>query len=325
MARFRAALRPAGTRNPGPLLLGGDAMRTRFELALFDDRELGTLRAAAEEALAEVRRVETMLSAFRHDSLLHELNARAADAPVRTDPELIALLARAGALTARLDGAFDPTVGALTALLRRGTRTAQAWEQARAGVGFARVVRLDIEASTASLANHAACLDLGAIGKGYALERVLAVLAEAGIERALVHGGTSSVCALEPPGGAGLAVAVAHPRRTKAPLAWAHVGRQSLSVSVASGARAGTGTSPTVDPRTGRAVRSTLQAAALADDPVQAEALSTALVVLGTDGLDLVRQRFPGASALVAARPPRGATGALRVELQGPGFSLQPP
>src|SRR5262245_48339833 len=94
-------------------------MRTRFELVLADDRDPVSLRAAGEEALEEIARVEAELSAFRRDSLLARVNAEAAVRPVLVDPELFALLERMGALAARLDGAFDPTIGALLAVLRR--------------------------------------------------------------------------------------------------------------------------------------------------------------------------------------------------------------
>jgi FAD:protein FMN transferase len=191
------------------LVLSAEAMNTRFELVLADERAAESLRAAGEEALDEIARVEGELSAFRRDSILFQLNAEAAGRPVTVDGVVFAFLARAGALSAAVEGAFDLTIGAITGPLRAGRAPAP---DAAARIGFGRMVRLDPGARTVRFAAEGVCLDPGAIGKGYALERVVVLLREAGIGRALLHGGTSSVYGLGAPAGtAGWRVAVADP------------------------------------------------------------------------------------------------------------------
>ena len=84
---------PAGAAPP-PVLLACAAMATRFELVLHgDDRP--RLRAAGEEALGVIRRLETQLSCYRATSDVSRINALAADAPVPVEPGLFALLLRA--------------------------------------------------------------------------------------------------------------------------------------------------------------------------------------------------------------------------------------
>src|SRR5438874_877881 len=89
-------------------------MNTVFEVAAWG-RERRYLETAAQEALAEVQRLERQLSMFREDSDVFELNARAAYGPVPVDPRLFRLLEWAKRLSAETGGAFDIT---MTPLLR---------------------------------------------------------------------------------------------------------------------------------------------------------------------------------------------------------------
>src|SRR5437870_1587280 len=97
---------------PEPLLLARHAMATRFEIALPGDDQV-RLRAAGEEALAEIERLEAQLSFYRASSEISDLNARAAAEPVAVDPRLFRLLQRARTLSEATEGAFDITVATL--------------------------------------------------------------------------------------------------------------------------------------------------------------------------------------------------------------------
>src|SRR6185503_10192694 len=175
------------------------AMATRFEIVLHGENEVG-LRAAAEEALDEIERLEAQLNLYQPTSEISHINARAAFEPVRVEPSLFRLLQHAQRLSEETDGAFDITVAPLMRCwgFMRGTGrlpdpadVAKALEQ----VGMRRV-RLDEEHFAVSFAREGVMLDLGSIGKGYALERAAELLREAGIHSGLLHGGTSTVYAL---------------------------------------------------------------------------------------------------------------------------------
>src|SRR5438132_1383179 len=88
------------------------AMNTRFEIVLHGENA-AALRAAGEEALAEVERVEGQLSIFRSGSEIARVNARAAFEPVRVSPPVFALLQRAKELHDQCGGAFDITIAPL--------------------------------------------------------------------------------------------------------------------------------------------------------------------------------------------------------------------
>lgn len=303
-----------------PVVLGREAMRTRFEIVMVDDRDPVSLQAAAEAALDEIERVEQELSAFRHDSPLARINVEAADQPVLVDPGMLQFLLRARALSASLEGAFDPTVGAFLSLLRRGEQAPESWAAARARVGFDRVL-LDLDARTVAFTQAGVKLDAGAVGKGYALERAEAILREAGVMNALIHGGTSSVCALgAPPGQPGWVVAVQDPIEPGRGLARVTLRDQALGVSGIHGRVYQVGEQRrghVVDPRSGASVCHTVLAAAVTAVAADADALSTALLVLGADALERLAARFPGCS-LLTVTPDHDDH---RIDVIGPAFA----
>jgi thiamine biosynthesis lipoprotein len=192
------------------------AMATRFELVLHGDNPV-RLRAAGEEALGEIERLEAQLSLYVATSEIAHLNALAARAPVRVTPSLFRLLQHAQRLHAETGGAFDITIAPLVRCwgFMGGTGhwpDPAALAAARACLGMDRV-ELDPGQLTVRFAREGVMLDLGAIGKGYAIERAADLLREAGVTSALLHGGTSTVYALgHPPEAEHWTVAVEAPR-----------------------------------------------------------------------------------------------------------------
>jgi len=262
-------------------------MRTRFEIVLADDRDPTFLRAAAEQALAEISRVEAELSPYRPGSTIAAINSAPVGKAVRLDPLVFGLLSQAADLTTKLQGAFDLSVGAVTAA-QRGFIDGEATRPA------AGALHLDADAMTATRLRAPLRLDTGAVGKGWALERALAILRDIGLTNAFLHGGTSSVRAMGPgPAGRGWKVAL--------PDLVAPIGLVDRSLSVSSSvsqlfASDADLCSHIIDPRTGAPVTRPLTAAVLHEDGVVAEAISTALVVLGPEGVEPVRRSFPAAT-----------------------------
>jgi thiamine biosynthesis lipoprotein len=169
-----------------------------------------------------------------------------------------------------------------------------------------RRVRLDAETQTVRFTAAGVRLDPGAIGKGHALDRALAVLREAGVRRALLHGGTSSVYGLGAPSrGRAWQVAVQDPMNPDGRLARVALRDRALGVSSIFGrlfVRGRERVGHVLDPRSGRPVDHTVLAAVIADSATDADALSTALLVLGRGGVRQLARRFPGAGFLVAGR-----------------------
>src|SRR3989442_7845792 len=92
--------------------LARHAMATRFEIVLHGENEVG-LRAAAEEALDEIERLEAQLNLYQPTSEISHINARAALEPVRVEPSLFRLLQHAQRMSRETESAFDITVAPL--------------------------------------------------------------------------------------------------------------------------------------------------------------------------------------------------------------------
>jgi len=261
-----------------------EAMACRFEVLLSGEDHRHT--AAAREALAEADRLDAAWSIYRDDSAITLLNRRAAAAPVVVDGELFALLARARDLWQRCDGAFDITTTPLSrcwGFVARDGRipNADTIEAARAVVGLDR---LTLEAASRSVrfAAPGVEINLGAIGKGAAVDAVAARLVQRGVRHALVSAAGSSVVAIGGRDG-GFAVEVTSPlverplarlRLRRGALGTSGIGRQAI---VQDGRRFG----HVIDPRTGWPASGIISASVVAGDAATADALSTAMLIGG--------------------------------------------
>ncbi len=298
-------------------------MGTRFELVLYGERE-SYLRTAGEEALDEIARLEAQLSLYRPDSDISDLNARAAYEAVPVDPRLFALLALAQRLSEETGGAFDMTVAPLMrcwGFVGGSGRMPSEAEitAARECVGMQHV-RLDPTRYTVRFDRAGVSLDLGAIGKGYAIERAVGLLRDNGITSALLHGGTSTVYGLGvPPDAAAWMVAIQRPFATEA---GDHVMQvplrdRVLSVSAPHGKwfeAAGRRYGHVLDPRTGYPTSRAQLAALILDSATESDALSTALLTLGAEGLPAITANRSEAFALVAVE---NEDGRLQIFTQG--------
>lgn len=303
------------------ITLARHAMATRFELVLNGSNPV-SLRAAGEEALDEIDRLENRLSLFRPASEIARVNAHAAREPVRVTPEVFALLQHARQLHAETRGTFDITVAPLVRCwgFHDGAGRLpqpEALVQARACVGM-NLVELNEADYTVRFARPGVMLDLGAIGKGYAIERAAELLREAGVSSALLHGGTSTIYALgQPARDQHWQLAIENPRtemnrvagKTAStlapPLTQVSLKDEALSVSAVWGKcfiAEGKVLGHVLDPRTGAPATGALLAAVVLPSATETDALSTALLTLGLEGLEAVSSFRAGMRALVVGQ-----------------------
>jgi len=290
------------------LTLARHAMATRFEIVLHGD-DSKALRAAGEEALNEIERLEAQLSLYRPTSEVFHINARAAREPVKVSPSLFALLKHAKQLHAETDGAFNVTIAPLVRCwgFMNGDGHVPGDDEiaaARALVGL-HLVRLDARELTVQFERDGVMLDLGAIGKGYAVEKAAEILRDAGIASALLHGGTSTVCAIGAPPDAEawkIALATSPGAPVEAPAIL--LKDESLSVSGVRGKffQAGDQTfGHVLDPRTGRPTQGIALAAVVLPSATETDALSTALLVAGEAGRARIEALRPGMRTVLIA------------------------
>lgn len=300
------------------------AMAADFQIYL----NAGQHPRAEETALAAldlVEQLEEQMTVYREHSELSAINRRAAEQAVEVEPRLFELLSRAVEFSRATVGAFDITAGPLSKLwgfTRRQGRFPDPAEieATMQAVGWQRL-QLDPAARTIRFEQPGVQLNLGAIGKGFALDRCGELLAEAGVTDFVMHGGHSSVLACGSRAGRdtpGWPIAVRHPLKPDVRLGELRLCNRALGTS-------GSGTQffhhqgrrfgHVLDPRRGWPAEGTLSATVLAADAATADALSTAFYVLGFEAAKEFCQQHPGLAAIFVC--PTSRAGGIEVRTIG--------
>ncbi len=269
-------------------------------------RDAEALPPIVGEALDEIDRVDRLLSHYRRDSPLSRLNRDAANGPCAVESELLDFLNECLGWSRESDGAFDVTVGPLMkawGFFHDEGRVPQEDELARAldVVGYRHVV-LDREKGTVRFDRPGVELDLGGIGKGYAVDRVVQLLRRRGVASALVNLGGSSVYGLgAPPGRSAWEIGIQDPSDARKIALTVRLRDRALSV--AGGyerffEKDGVTYSHIMDPRTGRPVQGVLSVAVLTATATTGDALDDVLFVQGVERAGTFLERFRSTAAL---------------------------
>ena len=276
------------------------------------------LAGAVSAALDEVDRLDGLLSNYREDTPLARLNRAAARGPVPVEPELAELLAVCLRWSRDSEGAFDVTVGPLMKawgfFRDEGRLPAEAeLRGALSVVGYRHVV-LNRERHTVRFEREGVELDLGGIGKGYAADRVVALLRRRGIRSALVNLGGSSVYGLgAPPGTEAWEIGIQDPTDPGRTAASVRLRDRALSVAGRYGRffeKDGVTYSHIMDPRTGRPAQGVLSVAVVSASATDGDALDDVLFVQGlSHAREFVARLEPRAEASVYYFLPQAGTG----------------
>jgi thiamine biosynthesis lipoprotein len=270
-------------------------------------------RGAGSEAIAaaftEIERLDGILSDYDPASELSRLSAAApTPEPVAVGADLWRVLVAAESLRERSAGAFDIAIGPLTSLWRQARKSGRlprpaklAAARAAAGPG---TVELVPETRSVRLPKPGTRLDPGGIGMGYAADRALEVLARRGIAAAMIDASGDVLVSAPPPGTAGWRIAVAPLRPggegeaivlARAAVTTSGDAYQGVEID-------GVRYSHVVDPRSGLGVAGPTTVTLVAPDATTADALATAVSVLGHEAGPAVIGAFPGCSARFAWR-----------------------
>lgn len=281
-------------------------MGTTFRVVLYaSDRDSAAV--ASRAAFNRIARLDAIMSDYSETSELALLCRQSGVGPVQISDDLFQVLAAAQRMAERTGGAFDVTVGPVSRLWRRARRTGELPDPARLTrarelVDY-RCLRLDPETRTASLEKRGMLLDLGGIAKGFAAHEALAVIRNRGIHVALVAAGGDIAVSGPPPGKSGWKVGIATPTSTRGPLQSVMISDSAVSTSGDLEQHveiAGIRYSHILDPRSGVPITGRSSVTVLAPTSTLADALATAVSVLGPEsGLGLI-DSIPGASAMIA-------------------------
>ena len=251
---------------------------------------------AVLEALESLDAIESRLTIYRDDSEIAQVNRSAADQPVQLSQPTFDLLQRAIEWSRRTNGAFDVTAGPLVeawGFTQRSGRkpSAEQIDQARHLVGY-EGLQLTQADRTVRFTRPGMSINLGAIGKGDALDRLAADLRGQGIEDFLIHGGNSSVIAVgnqNPSVDSGWPIGIAHPTKSERRLGGVWLKDTALATSGSGkqffhhrGKRYG----HVIDPRTGYPAGDLLALTVLMPSAADADACATGMFVMGSEEID---------------------------------------
>ena len=300
-------LAPPSSDTPLLLHLRRRAMATHFEIIL----PFGTPGAVemGEEAFELLDALEQQMTVYRESSEISRLNRRAFGGPVRVEYRLFGLLELAARIHRDTEGAYDITAGALIKAwgFFRGPRRVPGrggTSRLREKVGM-QWATLDAERRTVRFQRPGLEINLGSIGKGYALDRLARLLRdEWGVSRMLLHGGTSSVYArgCPPEDERGWQVAILHPWDRQRRLARVWLRDRALGTSAATHQHLeynGQKLGHLLDPRTGWPASGIASASVLAASAAEADALSTAFYVGGLELAQRYCAAHPGITAIL--------------------------
>ena len=285
------------------------AMGTSITFKIWTDREVAA-RAAMEDALAEIKRIEAMMTTWSETSEVSKINAAAGGAPVPVSPELIDVLDGARAIHDASEGVFDITFYGLKGLWKfdedmTNDIPSEAAIKERLPLVDGSKVMIDHAAHTVTLAKKGMAINLGGIAKGYAVDRAAAVLAKNGFTDVVVQAG-GDLLVKGRKGEAAWTVGIRDPR---GPIddffALAPIVDASFSTAgdyerafVKDGKRY----HHILDPRTGHPATACRSVTVLAKDALTADELDDAVFILGPEkGLPLIEARDGVGAVIVTA------------------------
>ena len=277
-------------------------MGTRVAVELWsEDRALA--ERAMDAVIAEMRRTDELMSTYKPESQLSQVNAHAHERPVQVDPDIIEVVERSFEVSRMSGGAFDITyasVGYLYDYRAHQKPTDAQIAAALPGVDY-RKVQVDREAHTIRFLREGVRIDLGGIAKGYAVDRAVQHLRELGIRHAMVNAGGDTRL-LGDRRGKPWMVGIRDPRSA---------GRVVMRVPLADEAISTSGDyeryfeedgvlyHQILVPSTGRSARGVRSATVIGPDATLTDGLSTTLFVLGVErGMQLIA-RLPGVEAVM--------------------------
>lgn len=263
-------------------------MGTTYTVALYGPDRFA-LDAALEDAFEEVQRLDLQMSNYRPDSEWSRLNRDAAKGPVKVSQETIDLLERCLEYSRRSQGAFDITVGPLMKIWGFYKGSGRIPHRAEIRTAMSRVgwrkIQVDRRASTVRFLSQVE-IDPGGIGKGYAVDRMVAVLKRLGVKSGFITAGRSSMYAIGAPPHEpkGWRVEIPNPRDSRKVEKIFYLKDQSMATSGSAEkffAAGGKIYSHIMDPRTGYPASGMLQVSVVAPQAIDSEAWTKPFFILG--------------------------------------------
>ena len=273
-------------------------MGNRFEFTVIAANEQEG-NVAINAAIAEVQRIENLLTTFSDLSQTSLINANAGLSPVKVEEEVINLIERSIRVSEITDGAFDITYGSIDKRLWNfdpdmTSLPDEATALKSVGLIDYRNVILNKEKSTVFLKNKGMRIGFGGIGKGYAADKAKLMLQKLGIKSGIVNAAGDLITWGTQASGHPWTVGIADPEQTDRPFSALKISDMAIATSGSYEKFAtinGKRYSHTIDPKTGLPVSGVKSVSIICPSAELADALATPVVVMGVKiGLELINQ-----------------------------------
>ncbi len=272
-------------------------MGSRFDITLVGKDSI-TVNTHIDIAIAEITRIEKLISSWDENSQTSEINRNAGINPVKVDAELFGLIENAKAISKLTDGAFDISYASMDGIWKfDGSMTVMPSKEEIAAsvvkVGFQHIV-LDKENSTVFLKLKGMKIGFGAIGKGYAADSAKSLLIRKGVSSGIINASGDMNTWGKQPNGSEWKVAITNPLNKNKVFALLPI-RNGAVVTSGNYEKYvnfdGKRYSHIIDPRTGYPSSGIISVTVFAPKAELADALATSVFVMGIDaGLDRINQ-----------------------------------
>jgi thiamine biosynthesis lipoprotein len=273
-------------------------MGNAFEITVVaEDESWATAKISL--AIAEIQRIESLLTTFNEDSQTNQINRQAGVAPVHVDREVFELIRRSIRISGVTDGAFDITYGSIDKRLWNFDRSMTSLPDEATAKSMVRLINyrhilLDEVDRTVMLKEKGMRIGFGGIGKGYAAEMAKVLLQREGVQSGIVNASGDLATWGYQPDGTPWTIGIAHPDNAHLPFSYMNI--TGLAVATSGNYEkfaviGGKKYSHTINPRTGLPVTGIKSVTIISPNAEIADAMATPVTIMGIRaGLNMINQ-----------------------------------
>lgn len=272
-------------------------MGSRFEISALSDDEI-IAHSAIESAIAEIKRIEKLISSWDANSQTSTVNTNAGIRPVKVDQELYDLIYRSKKISKLTDGIFDISFASLDKIWKfdgsmNHMPTQTEIDKSVKLINYKNII-LNPDSTTIFLKEKNMKIGFGAIGKGYAANKAKKLMQSMGIENGVVNAGGDLISWGFQEDGQEWNIAITDPKDKTKTIGWLNISNRAV---VTSGNYEkyvefnGVRYSHIINPKTGMPAQGTKSVTIICPDAELADALATSVFILGEkDGIDLINK-----------------------------------
>ncbi len=267
------------------------AMDTIFTITLTEEN-----KNAAEDIKNIVEKLDELFDVYNHESDIYKINVNSGKY-ASVNENTYEVLQRAYIIAEDTEGAFDPTIESLMKLWDINKKRIPRNNEIESKLNLVnyRDIKFNIDTKSVMLKSKEMQLNVGGIAKGFAVKKQIEVLKNAGITSALISGGGNTYALGKKPDGSSWKIGIRDPRDKN--IIIGHLELENMAVDTSGDyeryfIKDGTRYHHIISPKTGYPARGLISVTVITKDPVEADALATALFVMGSQkAVDYVKKR----------------------------------